>query len=42
MWLILLTVAFAGAIGGIINALITDNGFVLPRHEIVNGDTKII
>jgi hypothetical protein len=30
MWLLLLCVCVAGAIGGVVNALMTDNGFILP------------
>jgi hypothetical protein len=40
MLLLLLYVALAGGIGGLFNALLTDNGFSLPRKEDV--DTIII
>ena len=30
MWLLLLCVCGAGALGGVVNALLTDNGFILP------------
>lgn len=33
IWLLLLIVCGAGAVGGLINALISDNGFALPRAE---------
>jgi hypothetical protein len=33
MWLLLLYVALAGAVGGVVNALITDEGFRLPTKE---------
>lgn len=34
----LLAVVFAaGAVGGVVNAVTTENGFVLPRRELVNG-----
>jgi hypothetical protein len=26
-------IALAGGLGGVVNALLTDNGFILPRHE---------
>ena len=40
MWLMLGVVALAGAIGGVVNALMTDNGFFLPRcEEAGNGAT---
>jgi hypothetical protein len=32
-WVCAALIAGSGAIGGIINALLTDNGFVLPRRE---------
>lgn len=32
-WLCALLVATAGAVGGIVNALLTDNGFILPRRH---------
>lgn len=41
MWLILLCVFVAGAIGGVVNALMTDNGFLLPKSEDIDGKTKI-
>ncbi len=31
-WICTLLVAAAGAVGGLINALVTDNGFVLPTR----------
>ena len=30
-WMILIVVIVAGAVGGIVNALMSDNGFVLPK-----------
>lgn len=41
MWLMLLYVFLAGAVGGVINALMTDNGFLLPKHEDANGGARI-
>jgi hypothetical protein len=32
LWLLGLVIAAAGAAGGLVNALLTDNGFVLPKH----------
>lgn len=32
-WICALLVTSAGAIGGVVNALLTDNGFILPRRE---------
>jgi hypothetical protein len=32
-WICALLVAAAGALGGVVNALLSDNGFVLPRRE---------
>lgn len=31
IWLIMGTVSLAGAVGGVLNALMSDNGFVLPQ-----------
>ena len=36
IWLVLLIVFVAGAIGGLVNAILTDNGFVMPKR--VSGD----
>ena len=33
MWILLLIVFIAGAVGGIVNALLSDNGFILPKPE---------
>lgn len=41
MWLMLLYVFLAGAVGGVVNALMTDNGFLLPKSEDIDGKTKI-
>lgn len=32
-WTCAFLIAIAGGVGGIINALLTDNGFPLPRRE---------
>src|SRR6266508_777584 len=37
MWCILAIVCAAGAIGGIVNALLTDNGFPLPSKHQIDG-----
>ena len=42
LWILLLIVCAAGGIGGIVNALMTDNGFVLPCVEEVGGGAKIV
>src|SRR5438552_3140303 len=39
MWLLLLYIAFAGALGGVVNALVTDKGFYLPSKEQVDAIT---
>lgn len=36
-WLILIVVFVAGGVGGIVNALMSDNGFVLPKSTDTNG-----
>jgi len=41
LWNLLLIVFAAGAVGGIVNALLSDNGFILPRPETV-GQGRII
>jgi hypothetical protein len=35
-WICASLISIAGAVGGVVNALLTDNGFILPRrvHEI--------
>ncbi len=37
MWVALVTIATAGAIGGFGNALISDNGFFFPKTDQVGG-----
>jgi len=32
-WICALLITIAGAIGGVVNALMSDNGFMLPRRE---------
>jgi hypothetical protein len=39
--LILVVVFVAGGVGGVINALMTDNGFVLPKSAVTN-DGRIL
>jgi hypothetical protein len=41
IWNLLLIVCAAGGAGGIVNALLTDNGFILPRTETAT-QVKII
>jgi O-antigen/teichoic acid export membrane protein len=38
IWQIIGLVFLAGAIGGVINALLTDNGFILPKYEDASGN----
>ena len=38
IWKIILIIFVAGAIGGVINALLTDNGFILPKSEDADGN----
>jgi hypothetical protein len=40
LWLLGLIIAVAGGVGGVINALLSDNGFALPQY--VNADTARI
>ena len=37
LWVILLIIFVAGAVGGIVNALLSDNGFILPKPEKTGG-----
>lgn len=39
MWMLLLYVAIAGAVGGVVNSLLTDNGFRLPKPEPAGNTT---
>lgn len=39
MWIIIVFICIAGAIGGLVNALMSDNGFALPRPVIVKDGT---
>ena len=40
VWIMLAIVCAAGATGGVINALLTDKGFIKPDKERV-GDVKV-
>ena len=42
LWLILGIVAFSGAIGGVVNAFMTDNGFLLPKSDSTSSGTTIL
>jgi hypothetical protein len=37
IWGLLIIIVCAGAVGGIVNALISDNGFAMPRTEWIDG-----
>jgi hypothetical protein len=39
MWAAIILIAVAGAVGGFGNALISDNGFLMPKRDSVNGGT---
>jgi len=39
LWTLLLIICLAGAVGGVVNAFMSDNGFVLPRAEQVDSAT---
>ena len=41
MWIMLFFVLIAGAVGGAVNALMTDNGFLRPKMEKVDEKTSI-
>ena len=37
IWIPLGAILLSGAVGGIINALFTDDGFIMPREEIADN-----
>jgi hypothetical protein len=41
LWILLLIIFLAGAIGGVVNALMTDNAFVLPKAEMTKENLQI-
>jgi hypothetical protein len=41
LWVVLLVVAAAGAVGGGVNAYLTDNGFAFPKRETVDATVII-
>ena len=41
IWLALGVVAVAGALGGLVNAYLSDNGFLLSKREEVDGRTIV-
>lgn len=41
LWVLLVIVFFAGAAGGVLNAWMSDNGFMLPRTEESGGNQFI-
>lgn len=41
IWFLLLYISLAGGVGGIVNALLSENGFIMPKTEHIDG-TKII
>jgi hypothetical protein len=42
IWLMLAYVFLAGAAGGVVNALLTDNGFLLPKSEQTSGGATLL
>lgn len=41
-WMLILLVSIAGGVGGCINALLTQNGFALPKVVSIDQDNKVI
>lgn len=39
IWILLLIIVGAGAVGGLVNAVMTQNGFAMPRREQTDGGT---
>lgn len=42
IWLMLLYVALAGSVGGAVNALMTDNGFLMPKSEQASSGSTVL
>ena len=42
LWLMLLAVFVAGGVGGIVNAAMSDNGFLLPKSEQTASGTTLL
>ena len=42
IWLMLVLVFAAGAVGGVINALISDNGFIFPKSESAGDGATVL
>jgi hypothetical protein len=42
IWLMLLFIFVAGGVGGVVNALMTDNGFLLPKSEQTSTGTTVL
>lgn len=41
VWIPLAVIILSGAVGGIINAIISDNGFIKPREETIDNVTIV-
>lgn len=41
-WMIVSVVCIAGGIGGVVNALMTDNGFILPSVVNIDSGAKVV
>lgn len=41
-WLMIALIAFAGALGGAANALMTENGFIFPKSETTEAGATIV
>jgi hypothetical protein len=41
LWMPLAAIILSGAVGGIINAMISDNGFIKPREETIDNVTIV-
>ena len=42
LWVMLVAVIVAGAIGGAVNAIISDNGFLLPKAETSSAGETVL
>ena len=42
IWLMLIVVFISGGLGGVVNAAMTDNGFLLPKSESTSSGTTLL
>jgi hypothetical protein len=42
MWWMLFLISIAGALGGVVNAFISDNGFIMPKSELTTTGATVL